>query len=95
MKNLVKDFSVYLFDILCIYSSHTLTINLNIFILQIIREVATPMCETKKITMVSSGSGEIGAAKLADEVLAIATKVPDLVKTMTGIDIAKVTARAS
>lgn len=43
--------------------------------------------------MVSSGSGEIGAAKLADEVLAIATKVPDLVKTMTGIDIAKVTTK--
>ncbi|GJQ87977.1 putative flotillin [Trypoxylus dichotomus] len=61
----------------------------------IIKEVATPMSETKKITMVSSGNGEIGAAKLADEVLAIVVKVPDLVKTMTGIDIAKVTTKAS
>ncbi|KAI4453362.1 flotillin-related [Holotrichia oblita] len=61
----------------------------------VIREVATPLSGTKKITMVASGSGEIGAAKLADEVLAIATKVPDLVKTMTGVDIAKVTAKSS
>lgn len=63
--------------------------------LQIIREVATPISETKKITMVSSGNGEIGAAKIAEEVLTIATKVPDLVKTMTGIDVAKVTARSN
>ncbi|XP_068917941.1 flotillin-1 isoform X1 [Tenebrio molitor] len=52
-------------------------------------EVAAPMAQTKKITMVSTGSGEVGAAKLTGEVLEIVNKVPQLVKTLTGVDIAK------
>lgn len=40
--------------------------------------------------MVSTGQGEIGAAKLSGEVLSIVSKVPELVKTMTGVDIIKV-----
>lgn len=52
-------------------------------------EVAAPLSQAKKITMVSSGHGEIGAAKLTGEVLNIVTKVPDLVKSMTGVDILK------
>lgn len=40
--------------------------------------------------MVSTGPGDIGAAKLTGEVLNIVTKVPDLVKSMTGVDIVKV-----
>lgn len=40
--------------------------------------------------MVSSGQGDVGAAKLTGEVLNIVTKVPELVKTMTGVDIVKV-----
>lgn len=47
------------------------------------------MTKTKKITMVSAG-GEIGTSKLTGEVLEIMTKVPELVKTLTGIDVAKV-----
>lgn len=53
-------------------------------------EVAAPLSQAKKITMVSSGQGDIGAAKLTGEVLNIVTKVPELVKTMTGVDIVKV-----
>ncbi|KAK9713015.1 Flotillin [Popillia japonica] len=52
-------------------------------------EVAAPLSQTKKITMVSTGQGEIGAAKLTGEVLNIVNKVPDLVKAMTGVDIVK------
>ncbi|XP_044733972.1 flotillin-1 isoform X1 [Chrysoperla carnea] len=52
-------------------------------------EVAAPLSQAKKITMVSSGSGDIGAAKLTGEVLTIVTKVPDLVKSITGVDILK------
>ncbi|KAF5279002.1 hypothetical protein FQA39_LY05680 [Lamprigera yunnana] len=52
-------------------------------------EVAAPLSQAKKITMVSSGQSDIGAAKLTSEVLSIVTKVPDLVKTMTGVDILK------
>ena len=37
--------------------------------------------------MVSDGSGEIGAAKLTGEVLAIMTSVPGMVKNLTGVDI--------
>ena len=50
-------------------------------------EIAAPLSQAKKISMVSDGSGEIGAAKLTGEVLQIMTSVPNLVKNMTGVDI--------
>lgn len=53
-------------------------------------EVAAPLSQAKKITMVSSGTGEIGAAKLTGEVLQIVNKVPELVKAITGVDISRV-----
>lgn len=53
-------------------------------------EVAAPLSQAKKITMVSSGTGPIGAAKLTTEVLEIVSKVPDMVKNITGVDIMKV-----
>lgn len=40
--------------------------------------------------MVSSGNGTIGAEKLTEEVFSIVTRVPELVKNLTGVDIAKV-----
>ncbi|XP_037046875.1 flotillin-1 isoform X2 [Bradysia coprophila] len=52
-------------------------------------EVAAPLSQAKKITMVSTGGGEIGAAKLTGEVLAIVNKVPELVKSITGVDISR------
>ncbi|EFX80835.1 hypothetical protein DAPPUDRAFT_303889 [Daphnia pulex] len=51
-------------------------------------EIATPMSKTKKITMVTS-NGETGAAKLTGEVLEIMTKMPELVKSLTGVDVSK------
>lgn len=48
------------------------------------------MSQAKKITMVSTGGGEIGAAKLTGEVLDIVNRVPELVKNLTGVDIARV-----
>ena len=53
-------------------------------------EVAAPLCNTKKITMVQSGDGEIGASKLTGEILDIMGRVPTLVKQLTGIDMAQV-----
>lgn len=53
-------------------------------------EVAAPLSQTKKITMVSSGNSEIGAAKLTGEVLSIVARIPELVKQMTNIDISRV-----
>merc|ERR1712135_159842 len=52
-------------------------------------EVAAPLSMTKKITMVQSGEGEVGASKLTGEVLDIMGKVPTLVKQLTGIDMAQ------
>ncbi|XP_060520428.1 flotillin-1 [Cylas formicarius] len=52
-------------------------------------EVAAPLSQAKKITMVSTGNGEVGAAKLTGEVLDIVTRVPLLVKNLTGVDISK------
>ncbi|CRL03356.1 CLUMA_CG016325, isoform A [Clunio marinus] len=62
---------------------------------KIAAEVAAPLTQTKKITMVSSGTGEIGAAKLAGEVLSIVGCVPELVKQLTNIDISKVAAEVA
>jgi len=50
-------------------------------------EVAAPLSQTKKITMVASGDGEVGAGRLTGEVLDIMTRVPDMVNKMTGVDI--------
>ena len=57
------------------------------FHFQIAAEVAAPLSQAKKISMVSDGSGEIGAAKLTGEVLTIMTSVPGMVKNLTGVDI--------
>jgi flotillin len=57
---------------------------------QVAAEVAAPLSQTKKITMVSSGQGDIGAAKLTGEVLSIVNKVPEVVRNLTGVDIIKV-----
>lgn len=61
---------------------------------QVAAEIAAPLSQAKKISMVSDGSGEIGAAKLTGEVLQIMTSVPNLVKNMTGVDITTQMARA-
>lgn len=52
--------------------------------------MAAPLSQTKKITMVSSGQGDVGAVKLTNEVLQIVNKIPDLVKNITGADISRV-----
>jgi len=50
-------------------------------------EIAAPLSQTKKITLVSSGDGEVGAARVTGEVLDIMVKVPEMVNHMTGVDI--------
>ena len=48
-------------------------------------EIAAPLTRAKKITMVSSGNGEIGASKLTGEILDIVDRIPNLVESMTGV----------
>eukprot|EP00090_Calanus_glacialis_P015378 TRINITY_DN2426_c0_g1_i2.p1 TRINITY_DN2426_c0_g1~~TRINITY_DN2426_c0_g1_i2.p1 ORF type:complete len:439 (+),score=136.16 TRINITY_DN2426_c0_g1_i2:159-1475(+) len=54
---------------------------------KIAAEIAAPLSQTKKITLVSNGDGEVGAARITGEVLDIMVKVPDMVNRMTGVDI--------
>ncbi|CAL1546941.1 unnamed protein product [Lymnaea stagnalis] len=56
---------------------------------KIAAEVAAPLTNAKKVTMVSSGKGDIGALKLTSEVMSIMEKLPSVVETLTGINISK------
>uniref|UniRef100_A0A8C2X2J2 Flotillin n=1 Tax=Cyclopterus lumpus TaxID=8103 RepID=A0A8C2X2J2_CYCLU len=55
--------------------------------------ISQPLSEAKKITMVSSGGSEVGAAKLTGEVLDIMTRLPAAVEKLTGVRISQVTSR--
>ena len=61
-----------------------------LFVLQMAEEISKPLSSAQKVTMVSSGSSEVGAAKLAGEVLDIMTRLPTAVEKLTGIDISQV-----
>ena len=52
-------------------------------------EIAAPISNTKKITMVTSGKGDVGAAKLTGEVLDVVGKLPEVVENLTGVNISK------
>lgn len=54
-------------------------------------EISKPLCKAKKVTMVSSGDGEVGAAKLSGEVLEIMTRLPEAVEKLNGVNISQVT----
>uniref|UniRef100_A0A672KQ75 Flotillin n=1 Tax=Sinocyclocheilus grahami TaxID=75366 RepID=A0A672KQ75_SINGR len=53
-------------------------------------EISKPLSATNKVTMVSSGGSEIGAAKLTGEVLDIMTKLPETIEKLTGVSISQV-----
>ena len=53
-------------------------------------EIAQPLSNARKITMVSSGKGDIGAHKLTNEIMSIMEKLPLVVENLTGINIARV-----
>lgn len=50
-------------------------------------EVSAPLSQCRKVTMVSSGKGDVGAGKLTGEVLDIIAKVPQVVSQLTGVNI--------
>jgi len=52
--------------------------------------VAAPLTQCKKVTLVSSGKGDVGASKLTGEVFDIIERMPKLVEGMTGVDLTKV-----
>ncbi|CAG5130816.1 unnamed protein product, partial [Candidula unifasciata] len=56
---------------------------------KIAAEISAPLTNARKVTMVSSGKGEVGALKLTNEVMSIMEKLPSVVENLTGINIAK------
>lgn len=56
-------------------------------------EISKPLCHANKITMVSSGPGDVGVAKLSGEVLDIVTRLPEAVEKLTGVNISQVSSR--
>lgn len=52
-------------------------------------EIAAPLAQVNKITMVSNGKGDVGASKLTGEVMDIINRVPELVENMTGVNISQ------
>uniref|UniRef100_A0A3Q1ATF0 Flotillin n=1 Tax=Amphiprion ocellaris TaxID=80972 RepID=A0A3Q1ATF0_AMPOC len=53
-------------------------------------EISKPLSAAQKVTMVSSGGSDVGAAKLAGEVLDIMTRLPITLEKLTGVDISQV-----
>lgn len=64
-------------------------------VLQMAEEISKPLSEANKVTMVSSGGSEVGAAKLTGEVLDIMTRLPAAVEKLTGVNIALVSSTVS
>lgn len=52
-------------------------------------EIAAPLSQTKKITMICSNDAQVGASKITGEVFDIMNRIPEIVKNVTGIDLAK------
>uniref|UniRef100_S4RGD7 Flotillin n=1 Tax=Petromyzon marinus TaxID=7757 RepID=S4RGD7_PETMA len=57
---------------------------------KIATEVSQPLSKARKVTMISSGGGEVGASKLTSEVLDIMSKLPESVERLTGVKISQV-----
>uniref|UniRef100_A0A8C9TTS3 Flotillin n=1 Tax=Scleropages formosus TaxID=113540 RepID=A0A8C9TTS3_SCLFO len=53
-------------------------------------EISKPLSAVQKVTMISSGGSEVGAAKLTGEVLEIMTRLPETVEGLTGVSISQV-----
>lgn len=57
---------------------------------QVAEEISGPLTSANKITLVSSGTGAVGAAKVTGEVLDILTRLPESVERLTGVSISQV-----
>lgn len=57
---------------------------------QVAEEISGPLTSANKITLVSSGSGTMGASKVTGEVLDILSRLPESVERLTGVSISQV-----
>jgi len=58
-------------------------------------EIAAPLSELDKLTMVAGDDGDVGASRMTNEVLTIMNSIPDAIKSMTGVDLSDAIARAA
>ena len=58
---------------------------------QVLGEITRPLSwgQLSKITMISDDKGDVGASKLTDEVIKIMKQMPNLVKSLTGVDMSE------
>ncbi|CDS36660.1 flotillin 1 [Echinococcus multilocularis] len=49
-------------------------------------EVSSPLANCNKVTMVSTGDGEVGIAKLSNEIIRLIESLPQLITSLTGQD---------
>ncbi len=63
-----------------------LTMNLG----QMVHGVSSALSNARCVKMVSSGDSPVGALKLTQEIMDISSRVPGLVKNLTGVDYMKV-----
>eukprot|EP01134_Creolimax_fragrantissima_P000159 CFRG0159T1 len=56
---------------------------------KITAEVAAPISQMEKMTMISADEDDIGAARLTSEIVEIITQLPAVVNKVTGLDITK------
>ena len=57
---------------------------------EVARAVAEPLGKTEKIVMISGGSGEssgMGASRLTRDVINIVAQIPEVIESLTGVDI--------
>ncbi|KAM7539024.1 hypothetical protein Aperf_G00000050591 [Anoplocephala perfoliata] len=49
-------------------------------------EISAPLANCEKVTMVATGDGEVGVAKLSNEILRVIESLPQLINNLTGQD---------
>ena len=57
---------------------------------QLAAEVAQPLMQVSKVTMVSNGNSDVGISKMSEEIMSVMDMIPKLVGNMTGIDLLEV-----
>lgn len=49
-------------------------------------EISAPLANCEKVTMVATGDGEVGIAKLSNEIVRVIEGLPTLITSLTGQD---------
>ncbi|NWH62315.1 FLOT1 protein, partial [Geococcyx californianus] len=54
---------------------------------QVAEAVAQPLLGTRRVTLVATGPGDLGVARLPGEVLDVITRLPAAVEALTGVPV--------